>query len=217
MPLAYQTFVMYSCAMPARGDHDARRRDVSQAVWRVLAAEGFGGLTMRAVAAELGASTGLVTHYFATKQELVRHAIEVAEEHTQNRARRPIGKAGLEGLREVLLDVMPLTPDTIAMNRVWVSFWGEALSDESLGDFEIRRYERWRGMLRPHVEAAVQAGELPRETAVDDLVATAAAFAHGLVVQALVDPARFPPARQAALVDQFIKRLTRHQPGQLDA
>jgi AcrR family transcriptional regulator len=47
-----------------KGDHEARRRDVSEAVWRVLVAHGFGGLTMRAVAAELDASTGLLTHYF---------------------------------------------------------------------------------------------------------------------------------------------------------
>jgi len=207
MALAYQTFVMYSDVMPARGDHDARRRVVSQAVWRVLASEGFGGLTMRAVAAELGASTGLVTHYFPSKQALIRHAVELAEEHTRIRNRHPYDKEGLEGLRAALLDVMPLTPEAASMNRVWVSFWGEALSDESLGDFEVRRYERWRGMLRPHVEAAVESGELPKETGVDDLVATAAAFAHGLVVQALVDPARFPPSRQAALVDQFIERL----------
>ena len=32
------------------------------AVWRVLAAHGFGGLTLRAVAAEMGASTRLLTH-----------------------------------------------------------------------------------------------------------------------------------------------------------
>ncbi len=37
--------------MPARTDHDARRRDVSEAVWRVLAVHGFGGLTLRAVQA----------------------------------------------------------------------------------------------------------------------------------------------------------------------
>lgn len=204
--------------MPAKGDHDARRRDVSQAVWRVLAAEGFGGLTMRAVAAELGASTGLVTHYFPNKRALVRHAVELAEEHGRVRDHHPSTHPGLDALRAALLDVMPLTTHAADMNRVWVSFWGEALSDESLGDFEIRRYERWRGMLRPHVEAAVERGELPPGTSIDDTVATAAAFAHGVVVQALVDPARFPPERQTELVNKFVRQLNpAHQGDQLDA
>lgn len=203
--------------MPAKGDHNAARRAVSKAVWRVLASQGFSGLTMRAIAVELGASTGLVTHYYTNKQELVRMAVELAEENARIRNRHSHERDGLDGLRAALLDVLPLTPETASMNRVWVSFWGEALSDKSLGDFEIERYERWRGMLRPHIEAAVQNGQLPEGTPIDDLVATAAAFAHGVVVQALVDPKRFPPDRQRALVDQFIERLRGDQPGQLDA
>ncbi len=198
---------MYPSLMPARGDHDARRRDVSQAVWRVLAGHGFGGLTLRAVAAELGASTGLLTHYFPSKQALVRHAIEVAAEHSQNRLRHTASAPGLPALHAALLGVLPLTPDTTAMNRVWVSFWAAALTDPELGEFEIKRYERWRSRLRPHVEAAVALGELPATADPDDLVATVAAFAHGLVVQALVDPARYPPVRQIALVDRFIAAL----------
>ncbi len=77
--------------MPARGDHDARRRDVSEAVWRVLAEHGFGGLTLRAVAAEMGASTGLLTHYFPNKRALVAHALDVADERT---ASRPCARPG---------------------------------------------------------------------------------------------------------------------------
>lgn len=195
--------------MPARGDHDARRRDVSEAVWEVLAAQGFGGLTLRAVAAHMGASTGLLTHYFPSKKALMRHALEVAQEHTQGRERPPAEGAGLPGLRAALLHVLPTTPEMAAMNRVWVSFWDAALGDDELAAAELRRYERWRGMLRPHVEAAVRLGQLPAGADPDGVVATAAGFAHGLVVQALFDPARFPPERQTKLVDDFIALLAR--------
>ncbi|GAA1418750.1 TetR/AcrR family transcriptional regulator [Catellatospora coxensis] len=195
--------------MPARGDHDARRRDVSEAVWEVLAAKGFGGLTLRAVAAQLGASTGLLTHYFPSKKALLRHALEVAHEHGRRRERPPAEGEGLPGLRAALLHVMPLDPEIAAMNKVWVSFWDAALGDDELAAAELRRYERWRGMLRPHVEAAVRLGQLPADADPDDVVATAAGFAHGLVVQALFDPARFPPQRQVKLVDDFVARLAR--------
>ncbi|HCT80527.1 MAG TPA: TetR family transcriptional regulator [Micromonosporaceae bacterium] len=193
--------------MPAKGDHEARRRDVSEAVWRVLAATGFGGLTLRAVAAEMGSSTGLLTHYFPSKQALIRHALEVAHEHTAGRERREASGEGLAGLHASLLDVLPLTAKATAMSRVWVSFWDAALGDEELGRGEIKRYERWRGMLRPHVDAALRLGELPKDADPEDIVVTAASFAHGLVVQALFDPDRFPPSRQEALVDRFIATL----------
>ena len=65
-----------------QGDHAVRRRAVSAAVWRVLAHRGFGGLTVRAVAAELGTSTGVVTHYFTSKDALVRHALHLLDEQS---------------------------------------------------------------------------------------------------------------------------------------
>jgi AcrR family transcriptional regulator len=195
--------------VPAKGDHDEKRRDVSRAVWRVLATRGFSGLTLRAVATELGASTGLVTHYFPGKQALVKHAVEVAEEQVRGR-NRPLVASGLTGLREALLFVLPLDTETSDMNRVWVSFWGEALSDGDLTAFEVWRYERWRGMLRPHLEAAQRLGELRGDADVDDLTVAAAAFAHGLVVQALFDPARLPADRQIRIVDGYIEGLRRH-------
>jgi AcrR family transcriptional regulator len=194
--------------MPAKGDHEARRRDVSQAVWRVLAAEGFGGLTLRAVAAEMGVSTGLLTHYFPNKKALVRHALEVAHEQSDGRERLATEGDGLAALRIALLNVLPRTPDAVEVNRVWVSFWDAALADADLGAAESRRYERWRAKLRPHVEAAVRLAQLPPDTDVEDTVVEAAAFTHGVVVQALFDPERFPPERQARLVDRYITGLT---------
>lgn len=194
--------------MPARGDHDARRADVSEAVWRVLASRGFGGLTLRAVAAEMGASTGLLTHYFPSKRALVRHALDVAEERTETRDRRIPADQGLPALRAALLDVLPLSETSTAMNRVWVSFWDAALGDADLGASQTTRYARWRDRLRLHVEVAQRRGELPAAADADDLVASAAAFAHGLVVQALFDPGRFPPQRQVDLLDRFLDQLS---------
>ncbi|WP_067823864.1 TetR/AcrR family transcriptional regulator [Actinomadura kijaniata] len=198
--------------MPARGDHDARRRDVSEAVWRVLAARGFDGLTLRAVAAEMNASTGLLTHYFPTKKALVRHALDLAGERTGTRSRPAPPAPGLPALRTALLDVLPRTAQAVELNRVWVSSWDAALGDPDLGDRERDRYERWRGELRAHLEKAVELGELPPDADVEDLAASAAAFTHGLVVQVLFDPDRFPPERQAVLLDAFLDSLA-HRPG----
>lgn len=218
--------------MPARGDHDARRRDVSAAVWRVLAARGFGGLTLRAVAAEMDASTGLLTHYFPTKRALVRYALGVAEERTDERARRVPAEEGLAALRAALLDVLPLTPETTAMSRVWVSFWDGALGDPDLAAVQKARYERWRERLARHITAARHAAHPPGTPESADpaeppesppppvapggpavsaeareLAAVAASFAHGLVVQALFAPEDFPADRQVRLLDAFLAGL----------
>jgi AcrR family transcriptional regulator len=41
-----------------------RRLDVSEAAWRVIAREGLDRTSLRAIAQELGCTTGVVTHYF---------------------------------------------------------------------------------------------------------------------------------------------------------
>ena len=194
--------------MPAKGDHETRRADVAAAVWRVLASHGFDGLTLRAVATEMGASTGLLTHYFSNKRDLVRYAHEIAAERTDTRPLRQADEPGLAALRVALINVLPLTPEETAMSRVWVSFWDAALGDDILSGAQRTRYESWRGRLRTCIEAAQDRGELTRETPAADVAVEAAAFAHGLVVQALFDPDRLPADRQLALLENFLSGLT---------
>ncbi|MET8333653.1 TetR/AcrR family transcriptional regulator [Streptosporangium canum] len=193
---------------PARTDHDARRNDVSEAVWRVLAEHGFAGLTLRAVAAAMGASTGLVTHYFAGKHELIAHALDILETRTRRRPRLEASAAGLPALRTHLLDILPLTPDGMAMNRIWVGSWDVALSDPALFAAQAVRYERIRAVLRAAIEDAQRLGELPGRADARRLATTALSFTHGLVVQALFAPERFPPEHQIELVDDFLAGLT---------
>jgi AcrR family transcriptional regulator len=193
--------------MPPKGDHDSRREDVSQAVWHVLARCGVGGLTIRSVAAELGATTGLIRHYFPTKKALIAHARQVAEDRTKSLKRSAPSASGLVALKAAVIDVLPLDDDTTAMSRAWVSFWDAAIGDPELADSERLRYMSWRARLRIHVCDAQASGELSHSVPADDYVVMCAAFAHGLVVQSLFDPERFTARRQRALVDSYFDQL----------
>ncbi|MGK5641740.1 TetR/AcrR family transcriptional regulator [Streptomyces sp. URMC 126] len=188
-----------------KGDHEARRRDVSEAVWRVLAAHGFGGLTMRTVAAELGATTGLLTHYFPAKRDLLAHALDLLDRRSAARPRR-VALRGLPAVRAALLDILPLTPAATDSNRIWVSSWDTALADPALGEGHAERYARSRDRLRELVAAAQELGELPPGDP-GRIAAGAQAFVLGLVVQALFDPAAFPPERQTELLDGYLGAL----------
>ncbi|MFD8996892.1 TetR/AcrR family transcriptional regulator [Streptomyces abikoensis] len=188
-----------------KGDHEARRREVSEAVWRVLAAHGFGGLTLRAVAAELGATTGLLTHYFPAKRDLVAYALDLLAERTAARPRRAAGE-GLSAVRAALLDILPLTAEAVASNRIWVSSWDTALADPALSDDYGRKYARSREKLSDLVAAAQRLGELPPGDP-GRVAAGAQSFVLGLVVQALFSPAAFPPERQVELLDDYLAAL----------
>ncbi|MGW0915411.1 TetR/AcrR family transcriptional regulator [Streptomyces sp. NPDC002784] len=189
-----------------KGDHEARRRDVSEAVWQVMAARGFAGLTLRTVAAELGATTGLLTHYFPTKRALVEYALDLLEQRTLARPRRDSGR-GYAAFRDALLDILPLTPEATDSNRIWVSSWDAALADPDLSADHARRYAASRDRLTERVIAAQELGELPPGDPAD-IAAGAQSFVLGLVVQALFAPAGFPPQRQVQLLDAYLASLT---------
>ncbi|MFI6157071.1 TetR/AcrR family transcriptional regulator [Kitasatospora sp. NPDC051170] len=196
---------------PARGDHEARRSEVSEGVWRVLSTRGFEGLTLRAVAAELGASTGLLTHYFPNKKALLSHALEELDRRSGARPRRTAPAdgsapppAGMARLRAALLDVLPLDEPARAGNRIWVGSWDVALADPDLAAAHAGRYGRSREAITAHLAEARRLGEVPGECDPVELAAAAQAFVLGLVVQALFAPAEFPAERQIALVDGFL-------------
>lgn len=57
---------------------DIRRAELRRAAFEVLQREGMAGATLERVAAQAGASKGIVLHYFANKQELFEHAMREA-------------------------------------------------------------------------------------------------------------------------------------------
>lgn len=173
-------------------------------MWRVLADKGFGELTLRSVATAMGVSTGMLMHYFPTKRALITHALDLLEKRTAERPRRARPAAGLATVRALLLDILPLTPGDTARNRIWVSSWDLSLADDGLTTEQADRYTRLRSTIRPHLEAARDIGELPAATDPEQLAATAVAFTHGLVVQALFDPGRFPEEVQITMLDDFL-------------
>ena len=54
-----------------------RRIEVSEAAWKVIVREGLDRTSMRAIARELDCTTGVVTHYFRDKQELILFALNL--------------------------------------------------------------------------------------------------------------------------------------------
>jgi TetR/AcrR family transcriptional repressor of bet genes len=65
--------------LPRHVDHQERREAISLSGWKVVQERGLDGLAMRAVAAA-DCTTGMVTHYFRDKRELLAHARSVMVE-----------------------------------------------------------------------------------------------------------------------------------------
>ncbi|MEH3076002.1 MAG: TetR family transcriptional regulator C-terminal domain-containing protein [Quadrisphaera sp.] len=187
-----------------------RREDLAAAVWRVLDEAGFAGLSMRAVAAQMGASTGVVTHHFSSKRELTTFALHLLAERSAARVRRS-AEVGLPALRAALLDMLPLDAASRTANRIWVSSWDAALADAGHAADHAERYRASRDTIRRLLRATLDDdGDSGSSGGASDAGAQTEvlhAAVLGLAVQAVLDPASYPAERQVQLLDELLGRV----------
>ncbi|MGH3089954.1 MAG: TetR/AcrR family transcriptional regulator [Rubrobacteraceae bacterium] len=194
--------------MPKVVDHGLRRREVSEAVCRVVARRGVEAATVREIAEEAGYSTGVLSHYFENKDAMIAYAaydyFERTIEHLEE-LRREI--SGLEALKTILRELLPRDEKGRDWWRVWLAFWERAAHDESLAAEQRKWYAAWRGIVKSLIEDGRADEELgaglDAEREADGIVA----LVDGLGVQAVFEPERLTPEVQNALIDGHLSRL----------
>ena len=194
--------------MPKVVDHELRRAELGEAVWRVALRRGLEDATMREIAAEAGWSTGALAHYFADKDELLRFAFRLVVLRARERFARALERGDrLDALGAALREALPLDEERRAEARVWLAFLGRSLSRPELARDRQDFYAGWRRALADVIAAGRSDGtlrtELPAETEASGLIA----LVDGLALQALSDPAGLPAQRQTAILDAALARL----------
>ncbi|HET8992397.1 MAG TPA: TetR/AcrR family transcriptional regulator, partial [Rhodococcus sp. (in: high G+C Gram-positive bacteria)] len=98
--------------VPRLVDHEVRRREITDAVRRVIVSGGLEGVTFQSVAAEAGISVRLVQYYFGTKNEFLlathRSVMEDAGVRFGERLAAHSDAAPREAIRTVLTELLPL-------------------------------------------------------------------------------------------------------------
>lgn len=194
--------------MPKVVDHEARRRDISEAVWRVVARRGLEAATVRDIAEEAGVSTGVLSHYFDGKDEILAHALRSSIEETVERVERRGGEvSGMEALRGVLREYMPLDGGRREMWSVWLSFWGKAVHDEGLAGEQRAWYTKWRGVVRGLLRETQKEGGIAEGLDAGREAERLVALVDGIGIQATFEPERLTPEAQTKLLDEHLEKL----------
>lgn len=196
--------------MPKIVDHDARRREIIEAVWSLISQRGFGSVTMRELAAEAGYANGALARYFPDKQAVLRAGFRRAFDATNERARAAIGdRGGIDALRLLCLEIMPLDDVRLREARVVIGFWDHAAGDRELVDFFDSAMEEWRAQVRTYLRQARATGDLADGRTDDLIIDTLLAWAMGLQINALFTPRHTTPDRQIAMLDELLAGLRR--------
>lgn len=170
--------------MPRHVDHADRRREIVQATIRVLAHKGIAGLSIRAVAEQLGGSVTLVTHYYRSREDLINNlAVQLTADWTETVGELDAGATSpRDRLRALLIWALPETDDQMMIERARLQLLAAREEFPDAGSVFAAWDDYMRGQFREHLRDLVEPDRV--EATVDILRAvvtgiTFEAYQHG--------------------------------------
>ncbi|POM27348.1 transcriptional regulator BetI [Actinomadura rubteroloni] len=195
--------------MPKIVDHQERRAELAEAVWRVIDRDGVDGVSIRSVAAEAGWSPGALRHYFATRAELLAFACEEVIARVTARVSAPRQDPDVRrAVREILLETMPVDAQRTTEASVAFSFLALGLSDPHLAEVQRVHFDAMHELCQRLVELLDTARLLaPDAGPAETLARRLHALVDGLSIQRL---ARHLTAHEmTAQLDAYLSELMR--------
>ena len=194
--------------MPKIVNWDERRDEILAATWRVIARDDIAKATVRAIAREAHCSAGILAHYFDDKADILGSALMLSHRRVAARMEaRAAGRTGLDALRVVMLEALPLDEERDLEAQIEISFWGRALGNLELGAVQNAEFDRFARRLRAHLAEARELGELRDGVDIDLAAHQLLVLIDGLSAQRVLYADRVTPARQrqmlGALLDSF--------------
>ncbi|MBE9102973.1 TetR/AcrR family transcriptional regulator [Vacuolonema iberomarrocanum] len=184
---------------------EERRLEVSEAAWRVIVREGLDRTSMRAIAQEMGCTTGVVTHYFRNKHELILFALHQVTEKLQVFMEKGTQSvSGFERLVAMLSAFLPLDVERQDILRVWLAFLGYAVGRENLMTEHQHSAARLRALVVQELQQ-LQAAQLLRKDIDPTIEANALlAFVNGLSLDWLIQADCLTAEQQQWAIRQYV-------------
>ncbi len=194
--------------MPKIVDWEERRDEILAATWRVIARDGIAKATIRAIAREAHCSAGILAHYFDDKADILGSALMLSHRRVAARMEaKAAGRTGLDALRVVMLEALPLDDERDLEAQIEISFWGRALGHPDLRTVQNAEFDRFARRLRAHLAEARELGELRDGVDLDVAAHQLLVLIDGLSAQRVLYPGRVTAGRQremlGAVLDSF--------------
>ena len=179
--------------MPKIVDHEQRRDEIALTACRVVAQYGFEQATIVRIARASGCTTGMIAHYFETKQDIIVAALRLILRRIEERLAHADGAADLLTL---LSEAMPIDETRYIECAVWMAFWGQVPADKRL-----RRVNAWlhREYLRLFERCLARGwSDWPRWPSAtrEQLLRSVVTFINGVTASTVASRAEWPATRQ---------------------
>jgi TetR/AcrR family transcriptional regulator, transcriptional repressor of bet genes len=182
--------------MPKIVDHAQRRDEIALVACRVVAEHGFDRASMVRIAREAGYTTGMLAHYFESKQDIVIAALRLILRRIDERLTRPVDAAMRPDLLELLLEALPVDEHRHTECAFWTTFWGQVTADR-----RMKRINAWvhREYMRLFERCLAQGwAEWPQWPPAirDQVLRSLVTFINGLTASAVANPQDWPAEKQ---------------------
>lgn len=199
-------------AQAARRDPEARRAEVVAATCRVIARDGLDRASMRAIAQELGSTTGVLTHYFRDKEQMLTVVLaEIVAATYALHQQRLAGAFEVDDLVDYLCEMLPNSPAQIEWWKVWLAFTAASMGAGRESRTHAQFYDRLRRGWVADFRRLIAGGQMRADVDVALEADVLLGLIDGLGVQILIAPAHLTPPRQRQIFTEFFQRLA---PGQ---
>lgn len=183
--------------MPKIVDHANRREEIAHVACQVVAEYGFRQATIARIARAAGYTTGMVAHYYDSKQDIVLAALRLILTRIDQRLKRRQGEGDAD-LLAVLSEALALDRQRYIECAFWMAFWGQVSADRSL-----RRLNAWVHREYQRLFARCFATHWPESAGWskpvrDQVLRSVVTFINGLTASAVTSPADWPAATQIA-------------------
>jgi AcrR family transcriptional regulator len=193
--------------MPKIVDHAQRRDEIALVACRVVAAHGFDRASMVRIAREAGYTTGMLAHYFDSKQDIIIAALRLILRRIDERLSRPTDDAGRPDLVELLLEALPIDAHRHIECAFWITFWGQVTADKRLKRINVWVHREYLRLFERCLEVSwkdwPQWPPATREQVLRSLVT----FINGLTASAVANPGDWPAQKQIAQLRLQIELL----------
>jgi TetR/AcrR family transcriptional repressor of bet genes len=194
--------------MPKIVDHAKRREEIALVACQVVASHGFEQATVARIARAAGYTTGMVAHYYESKQAIILAALRLMLLRIEERLTRE-REASEENLISALSEALAVDKQRFTECAFWMAFWGQVSADKKLKKLNVwvhreyaRLYERCFAAHWPEWTG------LP-DTARDQVLRSVATTMNGLTASAVTSPRDWPAARQIAHLTLQLELLRR--------
>lgn len=192
--------------MPKIVDHDARRTELAAAVCQTIFDLGIDNLTMIEVGKVAGYTTGVLTHYFSNKEEMMLAACDHAWGSIQEKMALRLAQEEPNTIG-FLSELLPISAENRVAVVVWFNFWLQGMHSEKLAKRHRVNREAWLAKLTVVLGEMQAKGEIGEAVDVSAEVVGVDAFINGIALRAIVNADDWPAERQLAELRRYLKRL----------